>query len=155
MNAHPKAPAVNPRIEICCRIDSSMLGLLREFVRAVAEYLDFSPTETSQIEICVDEACTNALEHAYRGNANVVETNKELTIEIFFRDGELTIRVVDHGCGMSEPETVFSSLEEYAAPDRHRYRGLGLYMIRKFMDRVEVRSEPGKGTSVEMTKVRR
>lgn len=149
--------ATNPKIEICCRIDSSMLGLLREFVTAVARHLGFSAREVGEIEICVDEACANALEHAYgkAGNSNVADRPKELVIEIHFRDGELTIRVIDHGCGLSDPEARFASIDEYAAPDRDRYRGLGLFMMRKFMDRVQVHSEPGKGTIVEMTKVRR
>jgi anti-sigma regulatory factor (Ser/Thr protein kinase) len=46
-------------------------------------------------------------------------------------------------------------VEEYADPDREEYRGLGLYMIHKFMDRVDVQTAPGKGTTVEMTKILR
>ncbi len=155
MMTQEQSKAANPKIEICCRIDSTMLGLLRDFVTAVATHLGFSPAETSQIEICVDEACANALEHAYGKNTNFLEKNQELTIEIFFHNGELTIRVIDHGCGMQNPEAAINSLEEYLAEGRERYRGLGLYMMKKFMDRLSVRSEPGKGTIVEMTKVRR
>ncbi len=156
MNVHEeRQSATSPKIEICCKIDSSMLGLLRDFVRAVANYLEFSPEEATHIELCVDEACTNALEHAYPPGSNVAEHHKELVIEILFENGELTIRVVDHGCGMPTTESAVTSLEEYAAPDRARYRGLGMYLIRKFMDRVHIKSEPGKGTTVEMTKVRR
>jgi len=149
--------ATQPRIEMCCHIDSSMLGLLRGFVSMLATHLGFSEEETNQIEICVDEACANALEHAYRpqGATNYVDKPKELFIEIFFQDRELTIRVIDHGCGFSDAQSRISSVEEYSAPDRESYRGLGLYMIRKFMDRFEIRSEPGRGTTVEMTKVRR
>ncbi|MCX7625427.1 MAG: ATP-binding protein [Candidatus Sumerlaeaceae bacterium] len=155
MMTQEQPTATNPRIEICCRIDSSMLGLLRDFVTAVANYLGFSARETSEIEICVDEACANALEHAYKPDTNTLEPNKELVIEICFHDGELTIRVIDHGCGISEPQARIASLDEYLAPEKEKFRGLGLYMIQKFMDRVNVHSEPGKGTIVEMTKVRR
>ncbi|MGB9691517.1 MAG: ATP-binding protein [Candidatus Sumerlaeaceae bacterium] len=155
MMTQQQSKAVNPKIEICCRLDSTMLGLLRDFVTAVATHLGFSPTETSQIEICVDEACANALEHAYGKNANLLDQNKELTIEIFFQNGELTIRVIDHGCGIKDPQTAISSLDDYLAAGREKYRGLGLYMMKQFMDRLVVHSEPGKGTIVEMTKVRR
>lgn len=155
MMTQERPTAASPKIEICCRIDSSMLGLLRDFVTAIASHLGFSARETSEIEICVDEACANALEHAYKPETNTVEGNKELVLEIHFHDGELTIRVIDHGCGIPEPQARITSLDEYLAPEKEKYRGLGLYMIRKFMDRVHVHSEPGKGTIVEMTKVRR
>jgi serine/threonine-protein kinase RsbW len=157
MMTQEQPTAAQPKIEICCRIDSSMLGLLRDFVTAVANHLGFSPREASEIEICVDEACANALEHAYKGqgHSNTLDRNRELIIEISFHDGELTIRVIDHGCGIPEPQSRIKSLDDYLESSGERYRGLGLYMIQKFMDRVNVLSEPGKGTIVEMTKVRR
>jgi anti-sigma regulatory factor (Ser/Thr protein kinase) len=152
------AKTENPQIEICCRIDSSMLGLLREFVTSVARHIGFSEKETSEIEICVDEACANALEHAYTNaiDASHPCRHKELYIEISFANSELTVRVIDHGRGSEKKiESRFRGIEDYMEPGRPEYRGLGLYLMHKFMDRVDVRSAPGKGTTVEMTKIRK
>jgi anti-sigma regulatory factor (Ser/Thr protein kinase) len=149
---------VNPRIELRCRIDGSMLGPLREFVSNIARHLGFADREVGEIEICVDEACANALEHGYLrvfGHEDPAE-GRDLSLEIFFQDGELTVRVIDYGCGsQSRAHPRVHDLKEYVERDGERYRGLGLFLIHKFMDRVDVRTGPGQGTTVEMTKIRR
>ncbi len=149
-----------PQMELRCRVDSAMLGALREFVSSVARHLDFPEDHVNQIEICVDEACANAMEHAYVKAFEVAGKDKNahmLVVELLFNgDHEFTIRVTDHGCGTTEGlDEKMVSLEEYLDATRETYRGLGFHLMRKFMDRVNVKSSPGQGTTVEMTKFRR
>ena len=134
-----------------------MLSPLREFICNVCRQLGFSEAQVAEIEICVDEACANAMEHAYPKSMEreFPADEQNLQIEICFCDSELTLRVTDYGCG-SEEETRkrVKELEDYIESDKERYRGLGLFMIHKFMDSVNVQSKPGQGTMVEMTKKR-
>jgi len=148
---------LTPQIEISCKIDSSLLGLLRDIVTAIARHLGFSEQEASEIEICVDEACANALEHAYKQSAttNTAERAKELSIEILYRNNALQVRVSDRGQGSGQIQACFSNIQEYASPERSEYRGLGIYLMQRFMDEVRIHSEPGKGTTVEMIKIRK
>lgn len=149
-----------PQMELRCRVNSAMLGMLRDFVSSVARHLGFPEEQVAQIEICVDEACANAMEHAYAKSFEVEGHDREshvLVVELIFNGGdELTVRVTDHGCGTAPGiDAKMQSLEEYLDSARDRYRGLGFHLMRKFMDRVNVRSQPGRGTTVEMTKYRR
>ena len=151
-------PSSTPQIELSCRISTSMLSLLRDFVCCVARHMGFSDRQVGEIEICVDEACANAVEHAYEhGETHDVDGgDRAVRIEIAFAGDELTIRICDSGSGSEEPLSPrITDLAEYADPQRPDYRGLGLYMIYRFMDRVAVRSTPGLGTVVEMTKIRK
>ena len=144
-----------------------MLNLLREFVCAVARHLGFGDDQVMEIEICVDEACANAIEHAFVRRtpapglhpglaAGPDSPEGEVALEIAFTGEELTIRVVDNGTG-SHPTLGgdVMRLEEYLDQNREKYRGLGFQLMRRFMDRVSVTTDPGRGTTVEMTKIRR
>ena len=149
----------NPQIELKCVVDSSMLGPLRTFVCSVARELGFTDAQVGEIEICVDEACANALEHAYDTGfeREFPNAERDLCLEMQFQGDELTVRIIDHGCGGGEEgiHPRIRKIEDYLERDREKYRGLGLYLIHQLMDRVDVRSAPGRGTTVEMTKFRR
>ncbi len=155
-----KDSAQDPQMELRCRVDSAMLGPLRDFVSSVARQLDFPEAEVAQIEICVDEACANAMEHAYVKAFEIEGRDKAshvLVVELLYNGGEeFTIRVTDHGCGTVDGiDGKMQDLEHYLDVSREQFRGLGFHLMRKFMDRVNVKSAPGEGTTVEMTKFRR
>jgi anti-sigma regulatory factor (Ser/Thr protein kinase) len=132
-----------------------MLQLLRDFVTAVARHCCFSDEEIAQIEICVDEACANVMEHAYKAGDVRTFERQDIVVEVVFEENELTVRVIDHGKG-TNPEAVnrIERLEQYLQGEEQRLRGLGLFLIHQYMDRVDIKSTPGRGTTVEMTKKR-
>src|ERR1043166_8618562 len=98
------AGTTKPQIELHCRVNSSMLGLLREFVCSVARHMGFSDQQVGEIEICVDEACANAVEHAYPSSfqKEFPGADHDLRIEISYLGDELTVRITDHGRGSEE-----------------------------------------------------
>ena len=148
----------NPQIELRCTIDPTMLGPLRAFVSSVAHELGFTEQQVNEIEICVDEACANAMEHACSKafEREVPNSTRDLFIEMHYQGDELKVCIIDHGVGTDEQTLPrIAHLEDYLEKGRDNYRGLGLFLIRKFMDRVDVRSAPGQGTTVEMTKFRK
>jgi serine/threonine-protein kinase RsbW len=81
------------------------------------------------VQLAVDEACSNIIEHAYGGeDRGVIECSHRI------RDGDLTIVLRDYGqpfdpAAVPEPD-VEAGLEE--RPEG----GLGLFFIRKIMDEV-------------------
>lgn len=153
MSNQPTRQESKPQFELKCHVDSSMLSLLREFVCCVSRHLGFCDEQISEIEISVDEACANAIEHAY---SREFENGQDLTVEITYSDDELTIRVSDHGKGSHAGlDRRIQQLEEYLDSERDKYRGLGFLLMQKFMDKVNVHSQPGYGTTVEMTKIRK
>ena len=85
--------------------------------------------ETEDIVMACNEACENAVEHAYGFGDDLLEV-------VFERDGsEVSIRVRDSG--------------SWRAPRREAHRGRGLPLIRKLMDSVDVQPCTG-GTTVLM-----
>ena len=99
----------------------------------------------ADVKTSVSEAVTNAIVHGYRGGAGDVRLRAQLR-----EDGLLTIDVVDRGCGIEDVararEPFFTTL------DGEERSGMGFTVMESFMDRVEVISQPGRGTTVRMTK---
>lgn len=68
------------------------------------------------------------------------------------QDGEILFRVTDEGSGVPPEilEHVFDRFKTYTTGTRHRGVGLGLSIVRSFVElhggRVEIDSAPGKGT---------
>ena len=109
--------------------------------------IQYDPTveELSDIRTAVSEAVTNAVVHAYRGTVG----NIELTVRLL-KDREIYIRVKDKGCGIPDVKAAMVPLYT-TAPEEER-SGLGFSVMEQFMDRLIVRSTPGKGTQVTMRK---
>lgn len=139
-----------PHLELRCKVDTTLLGLLRDFVCTVAYRLQFSEQEVAEIEISVDEACANAMEHAYSGSG--VDAH-DVQVELFLSPDRMTIRISDNGRGAEEFDGSMS-LDSYLDINREKFRGLGLVLMRKFMDEVHIEASPESGTIVEMTKLK-
>ena len=66
-----------------------------------------------------------------------------------FDDGLVRIRIRDRGCGIIDVRQAMEPLFTTLGGER---AGLGFAVMESFMDKVRVRSVPGKGTSVTMDK---
>ena len=119
------------------------------FARMVisAFLLPLNPTleQLGDVKTSVSEAVTNAIVHGYRRMGGTVRMKAMLSSE-----GELTVDVIDNGCGIKDVEkarTPFFTTE--AGEERS---GMGFTVMESFMDEVSVCSEVGKGTTVRMRK---
>lgn len=139
-----------PHMELRCRVDTLLLGLLRDFICSVARHVGFCEQEIAEIEISVDEACANAMEHAY---ATEDPENRDVQVELYICPDRLTIRISDRGTGTPDLDHSMS-MDSYLDLDREKFRGLGLVLMKKFMDELTIHVTPGQGTIVEMTKLR-
>lgn len=120
-------------------------GLARSVVTSFAAQLDPSVSEVGEIKTAVSEAVTNCIVHAYReekGNIEMVVRALESNV--------LYIKIRDKGCGIEDIKQAMEPLYT-SAPEEER-AGLGFAVMESFMDKVSVRSKPGKGTSVIMTR---
>ena len=96
-------------------------------------------------------AHANVVDHAY---PEPPEASLPLILRIEADSKKLRISVIDRGIGGPEdkPHSGVKDLEEYLEL-RHN-RGLGTYIMKRFMDQVEFSHAPGEGTCVSMTKYR-
>ena len=116
----------------------------RSAVAAFAAQLDPTLDELGDIKTAVSEAVTNAIVHAYPEQLGVVQ----LKARIY--DGEfLEISIKDRGCGIEDVKKAMQPLFTTGGEERS---GMGFTIMDSFMDRMRVRSRPGKGTTVIMSK---
>ena len=132
-----------------CRLSFPSLSVNESYARAAAAAFaaqaDPTVREISEIKTAVSEAVTNAIVHGYRGCVGTVEL-----IMRQYPGGLFYICVRDKGAGIQDVEQAMTPLFT-TAPEEER-SGLGFSVMESFMDRVSVRSAPGKGTSVTMEK---
>ena len=115
---------------------------------AIASFLlpiDPALSELSDIKTAVSEAVTNAVVHGYRG-----DVNGEVTLSAEISGCDLHITVSDEGVGIADVATAMQPF--YTTRSGDERSGMGFTIIKAFMDEVEVKSEIGKGTVVEMYK---
>ena len=111
---------------------------------AAAAQQDPTVEEISDIKTAVSEAVTNCIVHAYPASVG------EIYIWVgLFDDGLVRIRIRDRGCGIIDVRQAMEPLFTTHGGER---AGLGFAVMESFMDKVRVRSVPGKGTSVTMDK---
>lgn len=110
--------------------EASVLSLVRAALRAVAEdtrHVRLLPREVDEIQVVVQEACTNVIRHAHKGDAS-----KRLVVEILRRDDALEILVRDTG-----PAFVLETRKR-DTEDELSEGGYGITIMRSWMDEVSL-----------------
>lgn len=132
-----------------CRVSFPALsvneGYARTCTAAFAAQCDPTVKELSELKTAVSEAVTNAIVHGYRERSG--------NVELILRQlsgGLIQLTVRDKGAGIADIEQAMTPLFT-TAPEEER-SGLGFSVMESFMDKVSVKSSPGKGTTVTMEK---
>jgi serine/threonine-protein kinase RsbW len=121
------------------------LAKIGEFVTRAAGAAGLSADAVYAVEMAVDEACTNIIEHAYGG-----EGRGEIECTCRVNTDKLTVTLRDRGCPF-DPSSVPEPDVNAALQDR-REGGLGLYLIRRLMDEVHFEFTSDSGNVLTMVK---
>ena len=124
---------------------SSNEGFARSAVAAFITQLDPTVAELNDIRTSVSEAVTNCVVHAYRDTIGKISVNVRI-----MPGNTVIVRVKDTGCGIENIKQAMEPLYT-TAPEEER-AGLGFAVMQSFSDDVKVRSRPGCGTTVTLTK---
>lgn len=119
-------------------------GFSRVAVASFITQLDPTVEEINDIKTAVSEAVTNCIVHAYENTVGKIY----ITVALF-DSGIVKIKIRDLGCGIEDVKKAKEPLFTTGGSDR---AGLGFSVMESFMDKVNVRSKKGKGTSVTLTK---
>ncbi len=117
----------------------------RAVVSSFLVQADPTVEELSDIRTAVSEAVTNSVVHGYRHSKGKIE----LTVKLL-AGREIYIRIKDKGCGIADVKQAMEPLFT-TAPEEER-SGLGFSVMESFTDKLKVKSEVGKGTTVIMRK---
>ena len=103
-----------------------------------------SVDEIADIKTAVSEAVTNAIIHGYQSPEQKVEVLCKICGQ------EVEIIVSDKGIGICDVKKAMEPF--YTTKPELERSGMGFSFMEAFMDKLEVESAPGQGTSVHMTK---
>lgn len=117
-------------------------GFARAAVACFIAQLDPTLEELGDIKTAVSEAVTNSIVHAYPDSLGKVQLHVRL-----FDDNSVEIAVRDWGCGIDDIEKARAPLFTTGGDERS---GMGFTIMESFMDKLQVRSRPGRGTTVVM-----
>ncbi len=121
------------------------LALIREFVSSTALQAGFDEKDVAKLELAVDEACANVIEHAY-GH----DVNKEVIVRARLDDEAFAIDIEDTGKGFDPEKIDQEELEQLIS--KRKTGGLGMRLMKTLMDEVHYEIEPGKKNALHMVK---
>ena len=123
---------------------SSNESFARAAAAAFAAQLDPTMEELGDLRTAVSEAVTNAIVHAYPDSIGKISMRMRILDE-----SSVEISVRDWGCGIEDVEKAMTPLYTSGGEERS---GMGFTIMGSFTDKLRVRSEPGRGTTVTMRK---
>ena len=121
---------------------SSNEGFARVAAAGFAAQLDPTLDELGDIKTAVSEAVTNAIVHGYPDQMGKIVMKLKL-----LENNTLEITVRDWGRGIEDIQQARQPLFTTGGEERS---GMGFTIMESFMDRLTVKSTPGRGTTVTM-----
>lgn len=128
------------KLKICILSSPKNLSMARNKIRQFLQKKQFLKNEISKICLAVDEACTNIIRHSYRN-----DHTKKININIIYGK-HLKITIRDYGT-----KPVLNKISG-TRPSKIRPGGLGVYLIKKIMDKAVYDTSFKKGTKLTLIK---
>ncbi len=120
------------------------LEIIRNFVSEIARKVGFKNDDIHKIELAVDEACTNVIQHAYKEKSNQLI---DIAVKLDYK--KFSVVITDRGEGFRFEDIDVPDMEEYLA--ELKVGGLGIYLMKTLMDEVDYKKTDGKN-QVKMVK---
>ena len=124
--------------------DLAQLRTIREFVAETCSDLCVDGRSIPDLQLAVDEICSNSIRHAYGGQGGQLQ----VTVQPVPEGVQVTVR--DWGLAF-DPEAV--SIPDVDAPlEQRSLGGLGLFLVRQLVDDLRFEFDEERGNSVTMIK---
>ncbi|MGD9092019.1 MAG: ATP-binding protein [Anaerolineales bacterium] len=128
------------------RYDS--LAKVSEFIVQAARKAELDDKAVYAVELAVDEACSNIIDHAYGG-----EGIGDMQCSVLINKGELTVILRDQGQPFNPEDIPDPTLN--VPLQKLKPRGAGLYLMRKMMDEIFYAPSTESGNVLTMKKRKR
>jgi len=132
-----------------CRLtipnDATHMRLVQQFVSGVAEQIGFDELDRSRIELAVEEAVGNVIEHAFAPGETA---HFDVTCDRVPNGIEIRI----HDDGLPHDPTLAPEYDPSAALDKQAGEGLGGFLMKKLTDRYEFHNLGAKGKETRLVK---
>lgn len=107
--------------------DPEYVGVVREAVESIARRMPFDAVQIDDLKLAVGEACTNAVKYGCSRNGSC-----KVRVKCTISPDSLAVEIRN-----AVPCAVYPKVP--IVPDLSREGGLGLYMIKQLMDKVELK----------------
>lgn len=121
------------------------LASISEFVLKASKAAGLDENASYAVQLAVDEACANIIEHAYGG-----EGRGQIVCTVSDSPQAMTVILNDFGRPFNPKSIPEPNLR--APLKKRKEGGLGLFFIRKYMDEVRFEFSPEKGNQLTMVK---
>lgn len=122
------------------------LAEIREYVGKSAKNAGFNEKDIYEVELAVDEACSNIIEHAYGGED---KGEIECTCDVQ-KNGDLVVQLTDHGRPFDPVDVPDPNFSVDLA--KLKSRGAGMFLMRKMMDEISYHFHIGEGNTLVLVK---
>lgn len=140
-------------LHVPCRY--SYLRTIRQAVMDLCARAGLSEFKAAQVEMATDEACANIIEHSYGGETDDAREPRHpgIRLNLLHCTDRIVIEILDRGKGIEFQNKPDAEPREFV--EGRDQQGLGLYIIRNFVD--DVTYEPGTraGNCLRLTKMLR
>jgi len=131
------------KITVASKLDN--LAKIGTFVADTARRLRVDDDAILDIQIAVEEACTNIIQHAYAS-----KPDKPISVGCRLRNQEFIVRIRDFGASFV-PESIAKSKLGADILER-RASGLGMDLMKKLMTKVKYKFDEARGNELTMVK---
>ncbi len=138
-------PSIERTFSLQVPSNTENLAMIRDFVNGIGTRAGLPAADVAKIELAVDEACANVIEHAYGP-----EVTKEVTVKATIDEETVQIEVVDTGKGFDPGLISQKNLEQLVAERKNG--GLGMRLMKTLMDEVHYEVIPGQKNELRMVK---
>jgi len=125
--------------------DIALLASIRSLVRTYFRDAGIDAERVVELVLAVDEACSNAMRHAYNGR-----TDGRIVIELSSDHGTIDVALHDDGTPAPPERIARRPLEKPKSLDDLTVGGLGVQLIYEVFDVVEYRRGKERGNTVLM-----
>ncbi len=133
--------------------ETRFLGKVRKSVRVFLGKNRFDDEEIWDVEMSIDEVLANIIKHSYENDPDIPEQSKVIKIEFRIIPDGVEIIILDKGKPFDPNKIPEVDLKEHI--DTGKNHGLGIYAIRKFMDKLEHSYIEGDGNKTILRKMRK
>jgi len=117
-------------------------GFARSAIACFASQLDPTLDELGDIKTAVSEAVTNCIVHAYPDTLGKISLRSKI-----YEDNSIEVVIKDWGAGIDNIEQAKEPMFTTGGEERS---GMGFTIMESFMDKLRVKSVPGRGTTVTL-----
>lgn len=124
--------------------DDCQLAPVRQFVGQVGKDLGLDKKTIYDLQLALDEACANTIEHGYGGQGGQIEVTIEAT--------ETSIRITLRDWGAAFDPGAVPAPDVTSPLEQRPLGGLGLFIMHQLMDDVQFEFDAETGNTLTMLK---